>query len=84
MGTNGGNFRYLNGKTGNGFVNLVTDDKLSGTRWIMIPRGSGFQFFCNGDGSENLTWLDGITEHCKVGLANSRELSGTFWHVVSQ
>lgn len=73
--------RFLNGKTGDGTIELVSNtDDFSGTSWVAVQT-QGVAFKCLGE-VDGPKFLDGRTADGTVGLAPSIDgFSGTKWLV---
>lgn len=89
-GTGRGDYRFLNGVTRGGDVNLVLNSQYySGTAWGVDEYRDSFtqRYFykikCRGNdqGSGTVSWLNGITANGEVNLVGDRDinLSGTKW-----
>jgi hypothetical protein len=73
---------FLDGRTADGTVALVSDTTLSGTKWKDYELGSGVvQLECLGH-IPGPTFLDGRTADGTVALVSDTTLSGTKWRII--
>ncbi len=75
---------WLNGRTGDGWVNLSIDLNDTGTKWQVFEVGNGIiTLKCLGS-VEGPRWLDGGTNGNIVGLVNQadQQLNSTWWEIV--
>ena len=84
LGTGPGNYKLLDGRTGDGTGGLApdTEKRYSGIRWQVYRIGRNeYQIYCLGTGSGNSKWLDGRTGDGTVRLAPStgEGYTGTRW-----